>query len=85
MMRRADFASEAEYYRAHREAFLLAQELGCTPKEAEDELRRRQAFARDREATRRLAAKRNAPCSRELASRAGHEPDEAPVPYWQRD
>ena len=40
-------ASLAAYYRAHREAFLLAQELGCTPKEAERVLRRR---ARERRA-----------------------------------
>ena len=38
-------ASLAEQYRAHREAFELALELGCTPKEAGRELRRR-ALAR---------------------------------------
>ena len=30
--------SIAEHYRAHRQAFELALELGCTPKEAEAEL-----------------------------------------------
>ena len=35
------YASLAEQYRAHREAFLLAQELGCTPREAEQTLRDR--------------------------------------------
>lgn len=35
------YASLAERYRAHREAFLLAQELGCTPREAEQLLRDR--------------------------------------------
>ncbi len=49
--------SLAERYRAHRAAFTLALELGCTPKEAELELRRREALARHREATARLAAK----------------------------
>ena len=32
--------------RAAREAFDLAQELGCTPREAEREMRRRRAAAR---------------------------------------
>lgn len=50
-------ASLAEHYRAHREAFLLALELGCTPREAEAELRKRRAAERDAECTRRLAAK----------------------------
>lgn len=34
-------ARTAEYCRLHREAFALAQELGCTPREAMAELRRR--------------------------------------------
>ena len=37
------FASDAERYRTHREAFTLALELGITPREAAVELRRRQA------------------------------------------
>lgn len=45
-MDRRDFPSDAAYYRAHREAFELALELRCTPKEAEEELRRRKAWAR---------------------------------------
>lgn len=35
----ARHASLAEQYRAHREAFALALELGCTPREAERLLR----------------------------------------------
>ena len=31
----AKFASQAEYYRHHRKVFELAQEMGCTPVEAE--------------------------------------------------
>lgn len=60
----ARFASEAERFRAHREAFELALELGCTPAAAAHELRRRRAAASDQEATRRLAAKvaESAPC-----------------------
>ena len=38
--------SLAERYRAHGEAFVLALELGCTPREAEAEIRRRQARLR---------------------------------------
>lgn len=37
----ARYASEAERLRAHREAFTLALQLGCTPREAEREMRRR--------------------------------------------
>lgn len=42
----ARYASEAERLRAHREAFTLALELGCTPREAEAELRRRKTRRR---------------------------------------
>lgn len=42
---------DAAYYRAHREAFTLALELGCTPKEAERKL----ALMRMRERHRALA------------------------------
>lgn len=40
-------ASLAEHYRAHREAFELALQLGCTPREAARQLRD-QARARRR-------------------------------------
>lgn len=53
--------SDAERYRAHRAAFTLALELGCTPREAADELRRRAAMAREAESKRRMAAKLAAP------------------------
>ena len=39
--------TSAEYYRRHRQAFLLALELGCTPKAAEQELRRREKARRN--------------------------------------
>lgn len=48
-------ASLAERLRAHRAAFTLAQVLGCTPREAEAELRRREARLRDQAAAARLA------------------------------
>jgi len=50
-------ATLADRYRAHREAFVLAQELGCTPKEAEQELRRRAARACEAASVARMAAK----------------------------
>lgn len=53
--------SLAERLRAHREAFQLALQLGCTPKEAEQEIARRKTAARSREVRARLAAKMNAP------------------------
>lgn len=53
-------ASLAERYRAHGEAFRLALELGCTPREAECELERRAAHARWEETRNRLAARMNA-------------------------
>lgn len=53
--------SLAERCRKHREAFLLAQELGCTPREAEREIARIAARERARAAADRLTAKMNAP------------------------
>lgn len=49
--------SLAEQYRRHRQAFLLAQELGCTPREAEVEMKRREARERARAAEARLEDK----------------------------
>lgn len=60
-MRRADFNSDAEYYRAHRRVFLLAQELGVTPVEAERRLKDEQTRLRELAARERLAARVNAP------------------------
>lgn len=60
-MRRADFASDAEYYRAHRQVFLLAQELGVTPAEAERRMKAEQARMRDLAARNRLEQRVNAP------------------------
>lgn len=54
-------ASMAERLRAHREAFELALQLGCTPKEAEAEIARRKAAEKARQARERLEAKMNAP------------------------
>lgn len=53
MADRRRFASQAEYYRHHRQVFLLAQELGCTPNEAEAEMRRIHQRERQRAAEQR--------------------------------
>ena len=53
--------SLAERYRAHGEAFVLALELGCTPREAEAEIRRRQARLRWLGAEQRRQRKAKAP------------------------
>lgn len=71
-------ASLAERYRAHRAAFELAQQLGCTPKEAEAELARRAAKQEWQRAHDRLEALRNAPLR-------PPEPEPRPLPWWLRD
>lgn len=77
----ARHASLADYYRAHREAFQLAQELHCTPKEAEAVLAGRAARARWEETSRRLAAKLAAPLPRAAVS----EDSERSEPWMMRD
>jgi len=54
MMARAKPETLAERYRRHRRAFRLALELGCTPKEAELEIERRETRARWQRAQERL-------------------------------
>ena len=56
----AKYASLAERYRAHNRAFKLALEMGCTPKEAECELERREAHARWQETHAKLVAQERA-------------------------
>lgn len=75
-------ASEAERTRMRRLAFQLACELGCLPKEAEDELRRREAMARDQAATARLAARVNRPLPRPFY---GPEQEAPQQPWWMKD
>lgn len=71
-------ASLAERYRAHREAFELARELGCTPKEAEEQIARRKARQQWQQGHDRLEALRNAPIHRA-------DPEPPPQPWWLRD
>ena len=79
----ARFASEAERLRAHREAFLLAQELGCTPKEAEAEIARIAARERHRARMDRLAAKMAAPVAATPIHMA--EPEGPRSPWYKRE
>ena len=62
------FASDAERYRTHREAFTLALELGITPREAAVELRRRRAWADHEALERRAAAQLAAPEPRAVST-----------------
>lgn len=55
MTDRRRFASDAAYYRHHRKVFLLALELGCTPIDAETEMRRIEQHERQRAAADRRA------------------------------
>ena len=71
-------ASLAEHYRAHRAAFELARELGCTPKEAELVLARRKAHEEWQRGHARLEALRNAPIHRA-------DPEPPAQPWWLRD
>lgn len=80
----AGHASLAEHYRRHRAAFNLALETGCTPKDAEREIDRRESRERCQAAERRLQAKIAAPCS-SLVGRAGHDPEEPRAPWWRED
>lgn len=77
--------SLAEHYRAHREAFLLAQEMGCTPKEAAAELKNRAARKEWLDGQVRLRAKLATDDRLSLSAlRAGHTDEDAPrAPWWQ--
>lgn len=68
--------TEAERLRAHGEAFRLAQEMRCTPKEAEAELARRAAQARWQEVHHRLRAKMDAPPRQRASADLAEQPDE---------
>jgi hypothetical protein len=77
-MHRREFKSDADYYRAHREAFTLALELGCTPAEAELELATRRSRERWRAAQQRLDRKSSAAPAPRLA-------DNWNAPWMHRD
>lgn len=71
-------ANLAERYRADRAAFELAQQWGCTPKEAVAELKRRAAQTELQPACDRIKALRNAPIQRA-------DPEPPPQPWLLRD
>lgn len=75
--------SQAEKWRAHREAFVLALELGITPKEAEREIARIKAREVHRAAVDRLAAKRASTSSAGAGQRDAADRD--PQPWMMRD
>lgn len=84
--------SLAERFRAHREAFALALELGCTPAEADAELARRAAKARWQDSTQRLHAIKARANRRQhiravhqaaLAQNTPHSAPAAPRCWWQ--
>ena len=75
--------SLAEQYRRHRQAFLLALELGCTPREAEAEMRRREARERWRAGRDRFEARMAAPVDAPGMSENRGERD--PQPWMMRD
>lgn len=73
--------SSAEQIRRRREAFILALKLGCTPREAEDEIRKRIAREQEQAAMRRMAARS---ASQPKAIR-GEDQDERPQLWWTKD
>lgn len=81
----ARFASQAEYYRHHRQCFELALELKVTPREAELELERRAVRQRCAETHARfLAAERGKPWRRDADGRTDdREPRDEP--WMMRD
>jgi hypothetical protein len=76
--------SLAEQYRAHREAFLLALELGVTPREAEAEMRRQRAREKWRAGMDRLEARMNAPIGVDTFGTSGSD-ERDPQPWMMRD
>lgn len=73
--------STAEQYRIHRAAFALALELGCTPREAEAELRRRSAWQHLQETKQRATAQ----AAPQPVARMAVNPEPAPEPWWKKD
>lgn len=81
--------SLAQHYRAHRQAFLLALELGCTPREAEAEMRRREAREKWRAGQDRLALRQTQDermsCSAAASEEAKRDTGSGAQPWMMRD
>lgn len=82
--------SQAEKWRRHREAFALALELGCTPREAEAKIREIEERAAARAALARIHAAQALLEARQRARQApanflGAESDRDPEPWMMRD
>lgn len=69
---------DAAYYRRHREIFELAQELGCTPKEAEAVMAQVEAREKHRAQCRRMGHESALPPLRLPTSRAEFRRWDAP-------
>lgn len=85
----ARHANLAEHYRTHAQAFALAQELGCTPREAEAVMAQRAARDRWQEAKSRLDSRMAAtPAPRASilqADPAPTRPESRDEPWMLRD
>lgn len=82
--------TQAEKWRRHREAFTLALELGCTPREAEAKIREIEARAEARAILARIHAKQALIEARQRARQvpadfSGAESDRDPQPWMMRD
>lgn len=82
--------SQAEKWRRHREAFTLALELGCTPREAEAKIREIEERAAARAALARIHAAQALLEARQRARQApadflGAESDRDREPWMMRD
>ena len=79
-------ASFAEQLRRRREAFTLALRLGCTPREAEDEIRKRRAQEGSAAIKARMAAKEQPQRPAVHAPiQPVEEPEERALLWYQKD
>ncbi len=76
---------DAAYFRRHRQQMLLAQELRCTPKEAEEEMRRRELRERARASADRLHARMHAPLVPAINLSGSEDAARDPKPWLMRD
>jgi len=78
-------STTAQRIRRHRLAFELALQLGCTPREAREEIRRRAAAQRRRDALARLATRIGKQPESFNTGLSGTDGAEKPEFWWKRD